>query len=77
MEAGIGFPVDRLHARGIIDMRDCRNLGSGDIEFFDAEQRLLGLGHGAPALRPDARHQQHIGTVPVELEPVLKVLAQD
>ena len=76
VEARVGVGVHGLHARGVIDMRDGRDIGARDVELVDAEQRLLLVGHRAAALAPHVRDQQHVGRVRVELEPVGDVLAQ-
>ena len=41
-----------------------------------SEEGLLGLGHGAPSIRPDVSDQQHVGAVDVEFEPLPDRLAQ-
>src|ERR1700733_6239360 len=48
--AGIGVAMDGLHASGIVDMGDSRDIGARDVEFFNAEKFSLLFGHSSTAM---------------------------
>ena len=77
MEARMRVAMHGLDARRVIDVRDCRNIGARHVELVDAEQRFLVGAHRPAPLGANARDEQHVRRVHVELEPVGEILAQD
>src|SRR5262245_41998517 len=73
----IGLAMHRLHASGIIDVRDCRNTGPWDVELLDPKQLLLVAGHFAAMALEDRGDDEHVGTVDIDVEPFREVLAED
>jgi hypothetical protein len=71
----VGVGVDRLDARRIVDMRDCRNIRTRDVELVYPEQRASRLACALPVVshRSD---QQHVGRIDAEIEPACHLLAQ-
>jgi hypothetical protein len=76
VKAWIGFRMDRLHASGIIDVGDRRNVAPRHVELVDSLQRKLIGAHGDGAVLPDLGDLQHVRAVAVDLEIVGDVLAR-
>src|SRR5246500_4691761 len=73
----IGFAMHRLHAGGIIDVRNRRDAGTRHVELVDPEQPLLLARHFAAMALVDRSDHEHVGTVHIDVEPLRDVLAQD
>jgi len=58
-------------------MRDSGNVGAGHVELVYAEELSLRGGHFAAPGLYYVGHQQHVGAVAVEFEPIADALAQD
>ena len=68
--------MDRLHARGIVDVGHRRDVAARHVELVDPLQRQLIGAHGDGAVFPDLGDQQHVWAVAVDLEIVGDVLAR-
>ena len=71
--ATIGLGVDGLYASRVVHMRHGWNLGPHAAQPVEAGGDASAL---RAAVRPDVSHQQHVGTVALELEPIRHVFAQ-
>src|SRR4029079_17955355 len=78
------FPVEwvclmphGLYSRGIVDVRDCRNRRTLDVEFINSPQGLFFRSHFSTLLLSNVGHQQHVGTVGIQVEPLANSLSQD
>src|ERR1035441_4142166 len=69
-------PKRRLQARGIVDMGYGRHFRAHRAQRVEALERPLALGQREPPPLSYAGHQQHVGAVALELEPVAHILAQ-
>src|SRR5262249_14751214 len=73
----IGLAMHRLHAGGIIDVRNRRDARARHVELVDPEQLLLLAGHFAAMALADRSDHEHVGTIDIDVEPVRDALAQD
>jgi hypothetical protein len=77
MVARIGVRVHGLNPGRVIDVGHGRNGRSRHVQLLDTEQRMLGRRHLASMLLRYVRHEEHVGAITVELEPVGDVFAKD
>lgn len=66
----VGVFVHSLNTRGLIHMRDSRDLGARYVQLFDAKKRLLRSRHFDPPRLCHVGHNQHKRTLPVQLKPL-------
>ena len=68
--------MHRLNASRVIDVRNCRNFRTRNIELVDAEKCLLVGSHGATPIFAHFGDEQHVGAIGFEFKPIRNILAQ-